>query len=227
MHLEGPDKGECPESSDFPPIHSQIQDPTSDSGNNGKPTNAPPHLNKLTMKAAIIILLLLLGGFLLVNNAPEGSFVGELGDSAARPFRYASLLAKEPEEKINIPIRGLKKSQIANTWGAPRGTDRTHQGQDIFAPRGTPVYSATEGYVWRIGENDLGGNTVWVIGAGGRVYYYAHLDRYAEDLAVGDAVTTDTVVGYVGTTGNAKGTPPHLHFGVYTSGGAINPLDLF
>ena len=227
MHLEGPDKGECPESSDFPPIHSQIQDPASDSGNYGKPAIPPRHLNKLTMKAAIIILLLLLGGFLLVNNAPEDSFVGELGDSAARPFRYASLLAKEPEEKINIPIRGLKKSQIANTWGAPRGTDRTHQGQDIFAPRGTPVYSATEGYLWRIGENDLGGNTVWVIGAGGRVYYYAHLDRYAEDLAVGDAVTTDTIVGYVGTTGNAKGTPPHLHFGAYTSGGAINPLELF
>ena len=179
------------------------------------------------MKAAIIILLLLLGGFFLVNNAPEDSFVGELGESATRPFKYASLLAKEPEEKINIPIRGLKRSQIANTWGAPRGTDRTHQGQDLFAPRGTPIYSATEGYIWRIGENALGGNTVWVIGAGGRVYYYAHLDRYAEDLEVGDAVTTDTVVGYVGTTGNAKGTPPHLHFVVYTSGGAINPLELF
>ena len=164
------------------------------------------------MKAAIIIVLLLLGGFVLVNNAPEDSFVGELGESATRPFKYASLLAKEPEEKINIPIRGLKRSQIANTWGAPRGT---------------PIYSATEGYIWRIGENGLGGNTVWVVGAGGRVYYYAHLDRYADDLRVGDAVTTDTVVGYVGTTGNAKGTPPHLHFGVYTSGGAIDPLELF
>lgn len=179
------------------------------------------------MKAAIVILLLLFGGFLLVNNAPEDTFVDEIGDSAAMPFRYASLLAKEPEGKINIPIRGLKRDQIANTWGAPRGSDRTHQGQDIFAPRGTPVLSATEGYIWRIGENDLGGNTVWVIGAGGRVYYYAHLDRYAENLSVGDAVTTETVIGYVGTTGNAKGTPPHLHFGVYTSGGPIDPLELF
>jgi peptidoglycan LD-endopeptidase LytH len=66
-----------------------------------------------------------------------------------------------------------------------------------------------------------------VIGAGGRVYYYAHLDRYAENLKVGDAVTTETVIGYVGNSGNAKGTPPHLHFGVYTSTGAIDPLGLF
>ncbi|HSK74689.1 MAG TPA: M23 family metallopeptidase, partial [Pyrinomonadaceae bacterium] len=143
------------------------------------------------------------------------------------PFRYAALLAKEPEAKIQIPIRSVKRRQIADTFHEPRGEDRLHQGQDIFAPRGTPVYSATDGYVWRIRENRLGGNTVWVLGAGGRVYYYAHLDRYAPELKVGDEVTTDTILGFVGNTGNAKGTPPHLHFGVYTMGGAINPLPLF
>ena len=179
------------------------------------------------MKAAIVILLLLLGAFFLVNNLPEGSTIEDASETAIRPFRYASLLAKEPEEKIQIPIRQLKRSQIANTWGAPRGTDRKHQGQDLFAKRGTPVHSATKGYVWRIGESNLGGNTVWVIGAGGRVYYFAHLDSYAENLKAGDAVTTETVLGYVGSTGNAKGTPPHLHFGVYTAGGAIDPLELF
>ncbi|MDQ2855662.1 MAG: M23 family metallopeptidase, partial [Acidobacteriota bacterium] len=62
---------------------------------------------------------------------------------------------------------------------------------------------------------------------GGRVYYYAHLDCYARNLNEGDYVTTRTILGYVGTTGNAAGTPPHLHFGVYApSGGAINPLPL-
>jgi murein DD-endopeptidase MepM/ murein hydrolase activator NlpD len=80
--------------------------------------------------------------------------------------------------------------------------------------------------VVRVGENRLGGNTVWVVGAGGRGYYYAHLDGYAEGLEVGDYVTPDTVLGYVGTTGNAVGTPPHLHFGVYTRAGAIDPLPL-
>ena len=179
------------------------------------------------MKVVLVLLVLAVGAILLLNNSPEGTVMDEIGETTTRPFKYASLLAKAPEEKIRISIRDLKRSQIANTWGAPRGTDRKHQGQDLFAKRGTPVQSATEGYVWRLGESKLGGITVWVIGAGGRVYYYAHLDRHAENLKVGDAVTTETVIGYVGNTGNAKGTPPHLHFGVYTSTGAIDPLELF
>jgi murein DD-endopeptidase MepM/ murein hydrolase activator NlpD len=77
-----------------------------------------------------------------------------------------------------------------------------------------------------LGENALGGNTVFVLGAGGRNYYYAHLDSYAEGLAVGDYVTPGTALGYVGTTGNAAGAAPHLHFGVYTRGGAVDPLPL-
>ena len=125
-----------------------------------------------------------------------------------------------------MPLSDVTKKQISNTWHAPRGTDRIHEGQDIFAPKGTPIYSATTGYVYKVGENPLGGQTVSVIGAGGRVYYYAHLDSYAPGIEVGDPVTTKTLLGYVGTTGNAQGTPPHLHFGVYTSSGAINPLPL-
>ena len=78
----------------------------------------------------------------------------------------------------------------------------------------------------KVGENSLGGQTVSVIGAGGRLYYYAHLDSYAPHIEAGDRVTTQTVLGYVGTTGNAAGTPPHLHFGVYATGGALNPLPL-
>jgi murein DD-endopeptidase MepM/ murein hydrolase activator NlpD len=125
-----------------------------------------------------------------------------------------------------MPVQDVSKRHVANTWHAPRGTDRVHEGQDIFAPKGTPVLSATSGYVYKIRQNNLGGQTVSIIGRGGRVYYYAHLDAYAPTLVEGDYVTTKTVLGYVGTTGNAKGTPPHLHFGVYATGGAINPLPL-
>lgn len=165
---------------------------------------------------------------MIINNTPEISrSIEETTAKTEASLRYAALLSKEPEPKIAVPVRMVKNSQIADTFGAPRGGDRLHQGQDIFAARNTPVYAATEGYVWRIGENALGGNTVWTIGAGGRIYYYAHLERYAENLKVGDAVTTETVLGYVGTSGNAKGTPPHLHFGVYAAGGAINPKTLF
>ena len=136
------------------------------------------------------------------------------------------LYTQEPDARLAMPLENISKRQISDTWQAPRGVDRKHEGQDIFAPRGTPILSATNGFVYRIGENNLGGLTVSVIGAGGRIYYYAHLDSYARGLEVGDRVSTRTVLGYVGTTGNAQGTPPHLHFGVYTTTGAINPLPL-
>jgi peptidoglycan LD-endopeptidase LytH len=138
----------------------------------------------------------------------------------------ARLYAALPDQKLAMPVQGVSRSQVGDTWHAARDGDRRHEGQDIFAPRGTPVISATEGYIVNVGENPLGGQTVSVIGAGGRSYYYAHLDSYAPHIAAGDHVTTQTVLGYVGTTGNATGTPPHLHFGVYATGGALNPLPL-
>lgn len=125
-----------------------------------------------------------------------------------------------------MPLKEVSKNQIADTWHAARSNRRLHEGQDIFAPRGTPIYSATSGYIFKVGEDNLGGHTVSVIGAGGRIYYYAHLDSYASNIAVGDPVSTRSVLGYVGSSGNANGTPPHLHFGVYTTDGAINPLPL-
>lgn len=142
------------------------------------------------------------------------------------PFKVASLYAREPDREIALPVEGARLSRLKDSWHAPRSGGRRHEGQDIFAERGTTVYSATEGYIVRKGENELGGNTVFVTGAGGRTYYYAHLDAYAPDIAVGDYVTKATVLGYVGTTGNAAGTPPHLHFGIYTPSGALNPLPL-
>jgi murein DD-endopeptidase MepM/ murein hydrolase activator NlpD len=125
-----------------------------------------------------------------------------------------------------MPLENVSNRAISDTLQPARRATRRHEGQDIFAPRGTPIFSATEGYVAKIGENSLGGQTVSVIGAGGRVYYYAHLEDYAHGLAEGDWVTKQTLLGYVGTTGNAAGTPPHLHFGVYQTGGAVNPLPL-
>ena len=152
-------------------------------------------------------------------------FVSFLGNRALFYVKVARLYAADPPAKIFMPVPGVTKKQIANTWQAPRG-GRRHEGQDIFAKRGTPIYSATRGYVYKIGENALGGQTVSVIGAGGRVYYYAHLDAYADGLEVGNYVTPQTKLGFVGTSGNAQGTPPHLHFGVFTPSGAINPLPL-
>lgn len=144
---------------------------------------------------------------------------------------YLAAVPSEPDPQIIMPVEGVRVAQVADTWGAARGGGRRHEGQDIFAPEGTPVRSATHGFVYRIGPARLGGNVVTVVGAGGRRYYYAHLSRFA-DIREGQAVTPDTVLGYVGSTGNAAGTPPHLHFGVYEgrehpcSWDALDPLPL-
>ena len=142
------------------------------------------------------------------------------------PFRLAKLLTEPPDEAIAMPVEGATLQNVRNTWHASRPGGRTHEGQDIFAPRGTHVLSATRGVVARIGHNSLGGNVIFVAGPGGRSYYYAHLDRYADALAVGDWVEPGTLLAYVGTTGNARGTPPHLHFGIYGITGAINPYPM-
>ncbi|MGE8638481.1 MAG: M23 family metallopeptidase, partial [Achromobacter sp.] len=76
----------------------------------------------------------------------------------------------------------------------------------------------------QVGTNNLGGQVVWVLGPGRQRHYYAHLDGYA-DIQRGQLVAAGDVLGYVGNTGNAQGTPPHLHYGIY-DGGAINPYDL-
>jgi murein DD-endopeptidase MepM/ murein hydrolase activator NlpD len=169
----------------------------------------------ITIAAAFLVLLIL-----TVSTAAE-----RIGNKLVFYVRIARLFTEEPDRRIAMPLPEVSKKQISDTWHAPRG-DRIHEGQDIFAPRGTPIYSATSGYIYNVGEDNLGGHTVSVIGAGGRVYYYAHLDSYAPTIAEGDRVNTRTVLGYVGTSGNAAGTPPHLHFGVYASSGAINPLPL-
>jgi peptidoglycan LD-endopeptidase LytH len=172
-------------------------------------------------KGTWVIALSIFVFFLLVSG-----IAGSIRDTAVFYLHVAKLYTQTPDSRISMPLANVRKQQIADTWGAPRGTNRTHEGQDIFAAKGTPILSATSGYVYNIGENNLGGQTVSVIGRGGRVYYYAHLDAYAPNLKEGDWVTTRTVLGYVGTTGNAQGTPPHLHFGIYASNGAINPLPL-
>ena len=177
----------------------------------------------VTPRRSFITLLFSLS-FLFVCGATGAA--GHLADRMILYVHIAGLHMKSPDTNLSMPLKDVKTSQIANTWGAARGEGRSHEGQDIFAPKGTPILSATSGYIVKIGNDNLGGRTVSVVGDGGRKYYYAHLDSYARNLEVGDYVTRQTVLGYVGSTGNADGTPPHLHFGVYTTTGAINPLPL-
>lgn len=142
------------------------------------------------------------------------------------------LLSNEPDSFVWMPVRNIRVRQIAGTFGALRTEGRKHEGQDIFAKRGTPVFSATAGVVLRMANGPLGGLQIYILGTGGRRYYYAHLDRFAPDLSEGDWVTPQTLLGFVGNTGIARTTPPHLHFGIYMGARetcdyrALDPLPL-
>jgi murein DD-endopeptidase MepM/ murein hydrolase activator NlpD len=139
---------------------------------------------------------------------------------------YAMRLASMPTPvALPVPVRGVQARGLRDTWHGARSGGRKHEGIDIFARRGTPVLAATEGIVLRVGTNKLGGQVVWVLGPGGQRHYYAHLDRHAE-IENGQRVRAGTILGYVGTTGNAAGTPPHLHYGIYEAGGAVNPYPM-
>lgn len=144
----------------------------------------------------------------------------------AKPRTLWELSRMPPPAALPVPVAGVAARRIADTFGAPRGTDRTHAGVDIFAPRGTPVFSSTRGIVVAVREGGLGGKQVWVLGPGRERHYYAHLDDWAPDLRTGDLVRPGDPLGVVGTTGNARGTPPHLHYGIYGPNGAYDPLPL-
>ena len=131
-------------------------------------------------------------------------------------------LRVELEASLPFPISGLDPRAVGSYFGDSRDAGRRrHEGIDIFAPRMAPLVAVTDG-VATTRKNRLGGNTVW-LRSDGRRFYYAHLERAAfegrRNVAAGD------VIGYVGNSGNARTTPPHLHFGVYRGRrGAIDPL---
>jgi murein DD-endopeptidase MepM/ murein hydrolase activator NlpD len=143
---------------------------------------------------------------------------------AERLVRMVRLVTADPPARLPMPVAAPPEA-VADTWRAPRGGGRLHQGVDIFAARGAPVLSTTEGLIVNVGENTLGGRTVMVLGPGGQRHYYAHLDRYG-GFDEGDWLEAGAVIGHVGSTGNAASGAPHLHYGIYEGGEAIDPLPL-
>ncbi|MFL6235204.1 MAG: M23 family metallopeptidase [Thermoanaerobaculia bacterium] len=140
-------------------------------------------------------------------------------------LRIVQLYREPAPASLLVPVQGIGPSDLTDTWGAARSGGRSHEGIDIFALRGTPVTAATHGVVIFKGLNLLGGRVVEVVGPAGWRHYYAHLDAWSA-VGIGDWVEVGTVLGYVGDSGNAKGTPTHLHYGVYVRGGATNPYPL-
>ena len=115
------------------------------------------------------------------------------------------------------------RSTFTNDWLYPRAGGRYHQGIDIFATRGTPVIAVADGSLFNVGYNGLGGWRLWVRDRSGNAFYYAHLSAYAPAASEGASVARGTVLGYVGDTGDARGTSPHLHFEIHPGGGGPVP----
>lgn len=124
---------------------------------------------------------------------------------------------------LAFPVSG-SKAAVGSVWGAIRdGGKRSHEGIDIFAPKLTPAVAAADGFVVGVREGGIGGKVVWLRPEGkSYTLYYAHLDQQL--VHEGQQVKEGDVVGLVGNTGNARTTPSHLHFGIYTHGGAVDPL---
>lgn len=136
--------------------------------------------------------------------------------------KFIGLVFDTLPRQLPVPVAGVSRTSLADTWEAPRSGGRVHKGIDIFAKRNTPVLSATRGIVVRRRWNELGGNSISVMGPGASYHYYAHLEGYHR-FGKGDWVEVGDTLGFVGTTGNARTTPPHLHYGIYRTSGAINP----
>jgi murein DD-endopeptidase MepM/ murein hydrolase activator NlpD len=126
-------------------------------------------------------------------------------------------------KSLVFPVAGYR-SNIGSFWGDVRdGGKRKHRGIDIFARKGTPVVAISDGIIVAKGNTPRGGKTLWLQSTSHPwTVYYAHLDEHK--VRRGQIVKKGQVIGTVGKTGNARTTPPHLHFGIYTWKGAVNPL---
>ena len=134
-----------------------------------------------------------------------------------------------------MPVAGVSSNELVDTYTQARSGGRTHNAIDIRAARGTPVIAAVDGVIRKLFTSRAGGLTIYQFDVNEeRVYYYAHLDSYADGIGEGLFVKAGTVIGYVGTTGNAPPDTPHLHFAVevlpptkeWWKGEPVNPYPL-
>ena len=134
-----------------------------------------------------------------------------------------------------IPVAGVRPEQLIDTFDDARSEGRVHDAIDIVAPAGTPVLAATEGKILKLFQSERGGTTIYQLSTDEKtVYYYAHLQRYADNLTEGSFVRQGDTIAYVGDTGNAGAGNYHLHFSIaavsdpkrYWEGTNINPYPL-
>jgi murein DD-endopeptidase MepM/ murein hydrolase activator NlpD len=125
-------------------------------------------------------------------------------------------LGRDP---LVMPVEGARAAELHDSFAEARGSARKHEAIDIMAPRGTPVLAAVDGTIEKLFTSRQGGLTIYEFDrARNYCYYYAHLDRYAEDLKEGQVVHRGDRIGNVGSTGDASQDAPHLHFAMMQLG---------
>ena len=158
-----------------------------------------------------------------------------IGESSPSNTPLPQLLPPSFQANLIVPVMGVKPEQLRDTFADARSEGRVHDAIDIPAPQGTPVIAAADGPIVKLFPSERGGTTIYQLSTDGRyVYYYAHLDRYAEGLAVGHFAKQGETIAYVGDTGNAGAGNYHLHFSIaliadpkrYWEGANINPYPL-
>ncbi|HUQ31862.1 MAG TPA: peptidoglycan DD-metalloendopeptidase family protein [Pyrinomonadaceae bacterium] len=168
---------------------------------------------------------------------PETSQAGQMTQPTPSPEPSTAPPVVSPSNAASllIPVAGVRVDQLLDTFQAARAEGRVHDAIDIPAPRGTPVLAATDGRIVKLFQSVPGGTTIYQLGTDDKtVYYYAHLDRYADGLREDSIVRRGEVIAYVGDTGNAGAGNYHLHFSIsivsdpkrYWQGTNINPYPL-
>jgi murein DD-endopeptidase MepM/ murein hydrolase activator NlpD len=139
------------------------------------------------------------------------------------------------DQQLQVPVAGVKRTDLRDTFSDARGSTRAHEAIDIMAPRRTPIVAAQDGTVVKLFTSKAGGLTIYQFDSSQTFsFYYAHLDSYADGLHEGQTVHRGEVLGYVGSSGNASPDAPHLHFAIFRltperqwwKGEPINPYPL-
>jgi murein DD-endopeptidase MepM/ murein hydrolase activator NlpD len=153
----------------------------------------------------------------------------------AAPPPMAESISSLRKRDLRIPVEGIRREELRDTFTDTRALGRSHNAIDIMAPRGTEVRAADDGTIEKFFTSIAGGLTIYQFDPTQTFsYYYAHLDRYASGLGEHQAVKRGQLLGYVGSTGNASASAPHLHFEIarlgpgrlWWKGEAINPYPL-
>ena len=177
--------------------------------------------------ACVIALLVIVWDVPTVARAPVRT---------ATPTANADAMAELRSRRLDLPVRGASRRDLHDSFHDMRRWFNSHEAIDIRAPRGTPVLAVEDGTVARLFESKAGGTTVYQFDPATRfVYYYAHLEHYADGLKEGHHVLRGQTLGFVGTSGNAPKDTPHLHFAIFRltdtkhwwQGSPINPYDVF